>query len=280
MIPFSLLLLSLSFSLSFAQSEDQYAPTPGPMANFRPSVAIVIGIFAMMFSLTFLLLMYAKYCHNNSTGLAANGVDVFLSPDRAHSPPSGIAKAIIESLPFFRFSALHGSRAGMECAVCLSPYTDAELLRLLPACKHAFHMSCVDQWLERHSSCPLCRAPVLEYSADQAGDDVITPEMLSLFVEREPSFRYEEKKKEVVHEKGAAEKPPSVAPVYDKFKHRIVISGAVLKSRWSDLNSADLMSLNCDMLRVDSSRRFSAPDLVAKPEKNIPVKSPDEKVIL
>ncbi|KAF3339696.1 E3 ubiquitin-protein ligase ATL42-like protein [Carex littledalei] len=277
MIPFSLLLLSLS-SLSFGQSEDQYAPTPGPTVYFRPSVAIVIGIFAMMFSLTFLLLMYAKYCHNNSPGLSANDADVFLSPDRAHSPPTGIAKAVIESLPFFRFSALRGSRAGMECAVCLSPYTDAELLRLLPACKHAFHMSCVDQWLERHSSCPLCRAPVLEYSADQAGDDVITPDVLSLFVEREPSFRFEEKKKEVVHKKKGAEKPPPVAPVYDKFKHRIVISGAVLKSRWSDLNSADLMSLNCDMFRVDSSRRFSMPDLVAKPEKNIPVVSIKEEM--
>jgi E3 ubiquitin-protein ligase ATL6/9/15/31/42/55 len=278
MVPLSLLFsLSISLSsfplMSFAQSEE-YAP-PGPTVYFRPSVAIVIGIFAMMFSLTFLLLLYAKYCHSNASPAAGNDADVFLSPDRAQSPlATGISKAIIESLPFFRFSALGGSRAGLECAVCLSPYADAELLRLLPACKHAFHLTCVDQWLEQHSSCPLCRAPVLEFTGQMG--DTMTPDVLSLFVEREPSSRFEEKNKlEAMHEKGA-DKPPE--PEYDKFKHRIVISGAALKSRWSDLNSADLMSLNCDMLRVDSSGRFSVPELVAKPE-NIPVKSPDEKVI-
>ncbi|KAJ4787874.1 hypothetical protein LUZ62_039120 [Rhynchospora pubera] len=266
------LLLSFYLHVSYAQTEE-FAP-PGPAIYFRPSVAIVIGIFAMMFSLTFLLLLYAKFCHSNSS-LAGNDADVFLSPDRANSPSTGIDKSVIESLPFFRFSALRGSREGMECAVCLSAYTDAELLRLLPACKHAFHMSCVDQWLEHHSSCPLCRASVLEYSGE-AGDSTLAPDVLSLFVEREPSCRFDEKKtKEAVQDKGA-DKPPE--PEYDKFKHRIVISGAVLKSRWSDLNSADLMSLNCDMLRVDTSRRFSSPVLFAKPE-SIPEKSPDEKVV-
>ncbi|KAJ3685246.1 hypothetical protein LUZ61_014410 [Rhynchospora tenuis] len=267
------LLLCLSLPLiSYAQTEE-FAP-PGPTIYFRPSVAIVIGIFAMMFSLTFLLLMYAKFCHSNSSLAGNDAADVFLSPDRANSPSTGIDKSVIESLPFFRFSALRGSREGMECAVCLSAYTDNELLRLLPACKHAFHLSCVDQWLEHHSSCPLCRASVLEYSGE-AGD-TLAPDVLSLFVEREPSCRFDEKKtKEVVQDKGAV-KPPE--PEYDKFKHRIVISGAVLKSRWSDLNSADLMSLNCDMLRVDSSRRFSSPVLFAKPE-SIPEKSPDEKLV-
>jgi hypothetical protein len=45
---------------------------------------------------------------------------------------------------------------GLECAVCLSRFEDADILRLLPKCKHAFHLDCVDTWLISHSTCPLC----------------------------------------------------------------------------------------------------------------------------
>ncbi|KAF2285247.1 hypothetical protein GH714_039101 [Hevea brasiliensis] len=79
---------------------------------------------------------------------------------RSTSRYSGIDKTVIESLPFFRFSSLKGSKDGLECVVCLSKFEDVEVLRLLPKCKHAFHINCVDQWLEKHSSCPLCRCKV------------------------------------------------------------------------------------------------------------------------
>lgn len=49
------------------------------------------------------------------------------------------------------------SQEGLECAVCLTPFEDTEILRLLPKCKHAFHLECVDTWLVSHSTCPLCR---------------------------------------------------------------------------------------------------------------------------
>ncbi|XBH67088.1 hypothetical protein VPH35_095523 [Triticum aestivum] len=43
------------------------------------------------------------------------------------------------------------------CAVCLAEYADGDELRRLPGCKHAFHRLCVDEWLRRRPSCPLCR---------------------------------------------------------------------------------------------------------------------------
>ncbi|GFQ06016.1 RING-H2 finger protein atl52, partial [Phtheirospermum japonicum] len=50
---------------------------------------------------------------------------------------------------------------GTECAVCLSEFRENESLRLLPKCRHAFHLPCIDTWLRSQSSCPLCRAGVV-----------------------------------------------------------------------------------------------------------------------
>lgn len=41
--------------------------------------------------------------------------------------------------------------------MCLSRFEELDILRLLPKCKHAFHLDCVDIWLVSHSTCPLCR---------------------------------------------------------------------------------------------------------------------------
>ncbi|RVW17344.1 E3 ubiquitin-protein ligase ATL42 [Vitis vinifera] len=115
----------------------------------QPHLMVVVGVLSIMFCLTFLLLAYAKFCHV--------AVPDFSDFDNHQQNLHGIDKRVMESLPFFRFSSLKGSKEGLECAVCLSKFEEIEVLRLLPNCRHAFHINCIDQWLESHSSCPLCR---------------------------------------------------------------------------------------------------------------------------
>lgn len=44
-----------------------------------------------------------------------------------------------------------------ECPVCLSVFVAGEEIRQLNACKHMFHVKCIDVWLGSHSTCPVCR---------------------------------------------------------------------------------------------------------------------------
>nr|VDD15337.1 unnamed protein product [Brassica oleracea] len=56
----------------------------------------------------------------------------------------------------------HSKEIGSECTVCLSVLADGEEIRQLSACKHKFHVSCIEKWLKDkdHPSCPICRADV------------------------------------------------------------------------------------------------------------------------
>ncbi|KAL0404639.1 UNVERIFIED_CONTAM: RING-H2 finger protein ATL43 [Sesamum radiatum] len=121
------------------------------ISAFKPGIAVVVGIVTTVFSVTFLLLLYVKHCKRGNYANSSRG---YYPPSRRNS---GIDRKVIESLPMFRFSSLRGQKDGLECAVCLNKFEDDEVLRLLPKCKHAFHIECVDTWLDGHSTCPLCR---------------------------------------------------------------------------------------------------------------------------
>ncbi|KAL7687386.1 putative Zinc finger, RING-type, kelch-type beta propeller [Plasmopara halstedii] len=45
------------------------------------------------------------------------------------------------------------------CPICLIDFEDGEDVRNLP-CKHIFHVTCIDEWLKRNTSCPMCKCNV------------------------------------------------------------------------------------------------------------------------
>ncbi|KAL0360686.1 UNVERIFIED_CONTAM: E3 ubiquitin-protein ligase [Sesamum radiatum] len=54
----------------------------------------------------------------------------------------------------------HGAGASCSvCAICLENLQQAEVCRVLPACRHEFHVQCIDPWLSKRLNCPICRAP-------------------------------------------------------------------------------------------------------------------------
>ncbi|ETW08232.1 hypothetical protein, variant [Aphanomyces invadans] len=68
-----------------------------------------------------------------------------------------LASTIVE-LPSFTYtspvdaSADHGTK---RCAICLSDFSDAQEIRVLP-CFHTYHSWCIDKWLLNHAKCPVC----------------------------------------------------------------------------------------------------------------------------
>ncbi|KAJ8900563.1 hypothetical protein K2173_025340 [Erythroxylum novogranatense] len=44
-----------------------------------------------------------------------------------------------------------------KCPICLSEYQSKETVRCIPECHHCFHAECIDEWLRRNGTCPVCR---------------------------------------------------------------------------------------------------------------------------
>ncbi|CAH8358406.1 unnamed protein product [Eruca vesicaria subsp. sativa] len=75
-------------------------------------------------------------------------------------PKRGLDKVAIASLPTFIVGVNGDDGSATECAVCLTLLEEKDMARMLPNCKHVFHVTCVDTWLTTSSSCPICRSEV------------------------------------------------------------------------------------------------------------------------
>ncbi|KAJ4704949.1 RING-H2 finger protein [Melia azedarach] len=78
----------------------------------------------------------------------------------------GIDEKTLRTIPIFCYSRKDDCKLfrvdQIECVICLGELADGEMVRLLPICRHSFHVSCIDNWFAGHSNCPLCRSPVVE----------------------------------------------------------------------------------------------------------------------
>eukprot|EP00696_Hemimastix_kukwesjijk_P007557 gnl/Hemi2/1955_TR699_c0_g1_i1.p1 gnl/Hemi2/1955_TR699_c0_g1~~gnl/Hemi2/1955_TR699_c0_g1_i1.p1 ORF type:complete len:485 (+),score=89.42 gnl/Hemi2/1955_TR699_c0_g1_i1:114-1568(+) len=56
------------------------------------------------------------------------------------------------------------------CVVCMSDLKLGEKVRVLP-CKHFYHVECIDEWLRRNKTCPVCKHPIDVAHASQSDSD-------------------------------------------------------------------------------------------------------------
>ncbi|CAN6243748.1 unnamed protein product [Urochloa humidicola] len=82
----------------------------------------------------------------------------------------GYPCAPVNAPPAFAFQCPQLEAAGGEgaaaaassvvCSVCLEDVRGGEMVRQVPACRHVFHVGCIDMWLHSHRTCPMCRCVV------------------------------------------------------------------------------------------------------------------------
>ncbi|XP_038108809.1 E3 ubiquitin-protein ligase KCMF1-like [Culex quinquefasciatus] len=51
-----------------------------------------------------------------------------------------------------------GRNGNQECSVCIEEITVENFKRLI--CGHAFHVACINTWLQENNNCPMCRTEI------------------------------------------------------------------------------------------------------------------------
>ncbi|XP_068635456.1 E3 ubiquitin-protein ligase ATL4-like [Aristolochia californica] len=167
-------------------SPPSFPAVANPSRGLNPSIVIIALIVTIVFMLSLAIHLLLRYLDRH---FRPSGTGRSVSPPQ-HSNPlfnrrvSPDQQTFIDSLPAFPFNSVSASTdAGShkDCAVCLTHFEPHDRLRLLPACCHAFHATCIDTWLASNRTCPLCRSTI----------DVALPSEKSEKSESLGSFRLE-----------------------------------------------------------------------------------------
>ncbi|KAJ3680044.1 hypothetical protein LUZ60_016322 [Juncus effusus] len=74
---------------------------------------------------------------------------------------TGLEPIIVSAIPTLKYNyEAFNSKDDAQCSICLGEYQEKEMLRIIPACNHSFHLTCIDLWLQKQATCPICRLPL------------------------------------------------------------------------------------------------------------------------
>nr|DAD36754.1 TPA_asm: hypothetical protein HUJ06_007395 [Nelumbo nucifera] len=153
------------------QANVVYHPSSPSSDTSFPILAIaILGILTTAFLLVSYYVFVIKCC------LTWHRFDLLrrfsMSQARRHEDPlmayvqatenRGLDESLIRAIPVFQFKrgGKGEEKSYFDCAVCLNEFQEEEKLRILPNCAHAFHIDCIDIWLQSNANCPLCRSSI------------------------------------------------------------------------------------------------------------------------
>ncbi|KAK8464289.1 LOW QUALITY PROTEIN: hypothetical protein PHAVU_011G169222 [Phaseolus vulgaris] len=116
----------------------------GKFSNFTPKLAyIFLIIFIILFFFVFGLEFFYMQRRSSSTNSKADDIHW-----------QGVSNPV--ALRSLTVVVMVADTAG-ECTICLEGVGEGEEVKMTAHCKHTFHANCIDNWLENHVTCPVCR---------------------------------------------------------------------------------------------------------------------------
>jgi hypothetical protein len=105
---------------------------------------------------------------NASRNVQQNGAtSSATSAPPASKKPDTLDKATVDAFPLASFQKESSSECNETCPICIDEYHDGESVKVLP-CGHIYHPLCIEPWfLAKSTACPLCKADVREFLAEQ-----------------------------------------------------------------------------------------------------------------
>ena len=78
-------------------------------------------------------------------------------PSSDHSNNGGISKQQSGNLIVTEYKDNKNlAEEHRRCTICMTDFQDKEKIKILD-CIHRYHVECIDQWLQKNSTCPICK---------------------------------------------------------------------------------------------------------------------------
>lgn len=147
-------------SISLLKFPGSLAPSPSPSPSPRRTnnTNIYLDLLALFIICTlvavlcFLLSRKRNRNHNHNPDRDVNDSDLEVGERQ------GLGDEALEQLmPCVNYSDQEMTPSSNYCVICLENFVDGESCRLFPVCYRIFHSVCIDQWLNEHLTCPVCR---------------------------------------------------------------------------------------------------------------------------
>ncbi|KAH0455277.1 hypothetical protein IEQ34_015309 [Dendrobium chrysotoxum] len=125
--------------------------------GFGYGMVVAMGIFLLITAVTLIIYYFLRW-RNRTIRAYEHQSDAVVVAELANVE-QGIDETTLKSFPkvIYGEDEVGSTTNDALCSICLLDYTDAQILRLLPDCRHIFHVGCVDEWPRQHPTCPICR---------------------------------------------------------------------------------------------------------------------------